>query len=271
MSVAWIRAMVAALDGGAHELAPLVLTVTGFEGDGSPAEVPAVRGLVDQELARIAAAEEEKKRKEKVAKGRSSVKPAKPLTCHTVANTIFPASLWTPDGPRERLYERFRKIYSTLHRQKGNQRGTYFHRLVDYPDAPEGGNQLECIIKMFRGGVGRRSAFQAAITWPKTDMVASRLLGFPCLQQIAFTPNRKQGTLAVTGFYGMQYMVERAYGNYLGLARLGNFMAAGMGLQLERMTCIAAVGKIESEVGAGQARKLVRNATEAARLAGVMP
>ncbi|MET0399163.1 MAG: thymidylate synthase [Longimicrobiaceae bacterium] len=269
LSVAWIRAMDAALDGGAHELAPLVLTVTGFGDDGSPEEVPAVRGLVDQELARVWAAEEEKKkRREMAAKGKSRAKPTKPLTCHTVANTIFPASLWNPDLPREKLYERFQKIYPALKRQKGNQRGTYFHRLVKYPDAPEGGNQLECIIKMFRDGLERRSAFQAPITYPKKDMVASPLLGFPCLQQVAFTPNRKQGTLAVTGFYGKQYMLERAYGNYLGLARLGHFMAVGMGLQLERMTCIAAVGEIE--VGAGHARELVRNAKEAARLAGVM-
>jgi hypothetical protein len=271
LSVAWIRAMDAALDGGAHELAPLVLTVSGFRDDGSPEEVLPVRGLIDQELARVWAAEEEKKKRKEIAKGKSSAKPTKPLTCQTVANTIFPASLWNRDLPRERLYERFRKIYPALKREKGNQRGTYFHRLVGYPDAPEGGNQLESIIKMFRGGLGRRSAFQAAITYPKKDMVASPLLGFPCLQQVAFTPNRKQGTLAVTGFYGMQYMVERAYGNYLGLARLGHFMAVGMGLQLERMTCIAAIGEIEGEVGAGHARELVRNAKEAARLAGVMP
>jgi len=268
LSVAWIRAMDAALDGGAHELAPLVLTVTGFEDDGSPEEVPGVRTLIDQELARVCAAEEEKKkRKGAAAKGN----PAKPLTCHTVANTIFPASLWNPDLPRKKLYERFRKIYPALKRQKGNQRGTYFHRLVDYPDAPEGGNQLEWIIKTFLGGLGRRSAFQAPIAYPKKDMVSTPLLGFPCLQQVAFTPNRKQRTLAVTGFYGMQYMVERAYGNYLGLARLGHFMAVEMGLRLERMTCIAAIGEIEGEVGAGHARELVRNAKDAVRLVGVIP
>jgi hypothetical protein len=65
-------------------------------------------------------------------------------------------------------------------------------------------------------------------------------------------------------------MIKRAYGNYLGLARLGHFMAVEMGLRLERMTCIAAVGMRESDVGAGRARNLVRNATDAARMAGVI-
>ena len=35
----------------------------------------------------------------------------------------------------------------------------------------------------------------------------------------------------MTGFYATQYVVERAYGNYLGLCRLGEFMAHEMGLK----------------------------------------
>ena len=44
--------------------------------------------------------------------------------------------------------------------------------------------------------------------------------------------------LAVTGFYPTQYMFERAYGNYLGLCRLGNFMAHEMELRLSQVVCI---------------------------------
>jgi hypothetical protein len=43
----------------------------------------------------------------------------------------------------------------------------------------------------------------------------------------------------------MQYLFERAYGNYLGLARLGEFMAHEMGLRLERVVCFSAVAKLE--------------------------
>ena len=43
----------------------------------------------------------------------------------------------------------------------------------------------------------------------------------------------------VTGLYATQYMFERAYGNYLGLCRLGHFMAQEMGKQLTQVTCVA--------------------------------
>ena len=40
-------------------------------------------------------------------------------------------------------------------------------------------------------------------------------------------------------------MVERAYGNYLGLCRLGRFMAHEMGLKFDQMTCIATPVKLD--------------------------
>ena len=58
-------------------------------------------------------------------------------------------------------------------------------------------------------------------------------------------PIGKNG-LGITGYYGRQYILERAYGNYLGLARLGSFMTYEMGLQLVRITCIAGVASLGS-------------------------
>ncbi len=53
------------------------------------------------------------------------------------------------------------------------------------------------------------------------------------------------GGLSVTGFYATKYVVERAYGNYLGLCRLGKFMAQEMGLRFDQMVCIATPVKLE--------------------------
>jgi len=107
-----------------------------------------------------------------------------------------------------------------------------------------GKNQLDHIAKTFNSGNHRRSALQAAVLYPLTDLNNSRQQGFPCLQQIALAHNRERATLTVTGFYAMQYLFERAYGNYLGLQRLGEFMGHEMGLRLERVVCIAAVAKL---------------------------
>jgi hypothetical protein len=44
----------------------------------------------------------------------------------------------------------------------------------------------------------------------------------------------------VTAFYATQHIFHKAYGNYLGLAELGAFVARETALQLIRVTCVAA-------------------------------
>ena len=56
--------------------------------------------------------------------------------------------------------------------------------------------------------------------------------------QLAFDP-QSNGGLNITGVYVTQYVIDRAYGNVLGLIRLGNFMAHEMGLTLTRVNCVA--------------------------------
>lgn len=43
--------------------------------------------------------------------------------------------------------------------------------------------------------------------------------------------------LAVNAYYPTQYIMDRAYGNYLGLCHLGRFMAKDMGLTMVRLNC----------------------------------
>ena len=62
--------------------------------------------------------------------------------------------------------------------------------------------------------------------------------GSPASSRLPSPPVGERG-LAVTGFYAKQHMYERAYGNYLGLCRLGHFMAHEMGLTLSKVVCIA--------------------------------
>ncbi|MEB5016537.1 hypothetical protein RXP78_29840, partial [Pseudomonas aeruginosa] len=70
--------------------------------------------------------------------------------------------------------------------------------------------------------------------------------GFPCLQHVTFAP-AKDG-LNVNAFYATQYMVERAYGNYLGLCRLGQFVAHELKLPLKRFTCFTGLALREGKV-----------------------
>jgi hypothetical protein len=47
--------------------------------------------------------------------------------------------------------------------------------------------------------------------------------------------------LNVNAFYATQYAFERAYGNYLGLCRLGRFVAHELKLELARVTCYTGI------------------------------
>ena len=221
LSVAWAKVFLRVLK--ENEVAPVVVVVRDIAETG-PAEIPEVRDALDELL---------------VADG-------KRLSCNTVANTIFP-SIWNPLANRQELYDRYNRILPKLRRDQRNKYGLYFQRLTSYgadSDGKGGVNQLEHIIHTWHKGNHRRTALQAGLFDPYKDHTHQPVRGFPCLQQVSFAPCG-EGGLSITGYYATQYVVERAYGNYLGLCRLGRFMAHEMGLRFDRMTCIATPVKLD--------------------------
>ena len=224
LSRAWARLLLQVLDGSGTEVAPLILSVSGFARSGQATEDPAVRRALDKLLMR---------------KGRFVVE--------NVAFTIFPQRLWEMSrGDRTRLFALYRKTFPRWQamNRKANGRGLYFERLIMYGRGPCDGNQLEWILSQYlsRKGV-RRSMLQATTFDPDRDHVASAQLGFPCLQQVSFEPTA--AGLVTNAFYATQQIFDKAYGNYLGLARLGAFMAREMGLPLARMNVMVGVAKLE--------------------------
>jgi hypothetical protein len=162
-----------------------------------------------------------------------------------VANTIFPASLWRPDQSRAVLFERYLRLWPRIRKVRQNRRGTYFQRMISYPELSESAfNQLEFVISAYSNGTRRRSALQCGILAPNIDLNATPFQGFPCMQQVAFIPEGRNG-LRISALYPMHYLWARAYGNYLGLINLGRFMAFEMGLELTALTCIALVAKVD--------------------------
>lgn len=164
----------------------------------------------------------------------------------TIASTIFPKSLSI--GNPKNVYDRFNEIWPCV--KKYNKNGHYFRRLIAYGEKDgKPVNQLQHIIDAYNGKsdrkpIHKRSALIASIFDPTKDHTFQRRRGFPCLQQVCFVPNRKEKKLNLNAMYAMQYLDDRAYGNYLGLQNLGNFMAGEMGLNLNRINCIASVLKV---------------------------
>lgn len=219
---AWTSAMNELMRPGVERLVRLTVSISIDES--SPANSPAVQRVIDEELEK---------------RGLYST--------NTTANTIFPASLWNRNAPREQLFERYKRIVSILRKwDGGNRYGTYFDRMIGYGTVDETDttlNQLEKVLAIFQRGVRRRSALQVAIYDPTYDLTAQTRRGFPCMQYVTFDPTGE--ALSVTATYTTQYIFDRGYGNYLGILRLGEFMASEMGLTLREVNVItmrAAIG-----------------------------
>ena len=224
LSTAWSEAMLHTIDHAGPEISPLILSISGFDKEGVAEEVPGVRRELDKLLAK---------------KGHRNVED--------VAFTIFPQRLWqVAGGDRSALFRYYNDAYPRYRAMnpRANRRGLYFERMTAYGRGPCEGNQLEWMLSQFDGRDGvRRSMFQCSIFDPERDHIADAQLQFPCLQHVSFEPT-KSG-LVVNAFYATQQLFIKAYGNYLGLAQLGAFIAHEMKTPLLRLNVVVGVAKFE--------------------------
>ena len=201
----------------------------------------------------------------------------------TVANTMFPSAFYRRDraDARERLYELHAKAQRMQLRMRDPE--NYFNRLVAYP-GPDGTtfNQLEFIVdrliaqrKPRKRGGPMSSAYEVGLTVPgggdlrvQAPGQDRKIMSFPCLSQISFTLDGD--CLNLAALYRNQYFVTRAYGNYLGLARIGDFIAYEAGLRLGEVVCLATHADAQFDgLGKGRVEQLARTLcarTEPARV-----
>jgi hypothetical protein len=232
VSEAWTLALerVVAEPGG--RLVHLVSTVAD-----PGAEIPAVRGVLDLAL-----------------------EAADKQAVDTVAGTIFPSSLytdpeygWMPgiavdkeaelDAAADALYANYLDMLPLLLTASGNNRGTYFGRMVSWPGKAAGGpNQLADRITALRSehrasrqrnntldvdvAADSQAMLRGVQVYAATD---KRRRGFPCLTHIDLTLH--DGRLHCMAVYRHQYLVEKAYGNMLGLSALVQFLCQQSGYE----------------------------------------
>jgi hypothetical protein len=224
LSIAWAKAVLHVIDHTGTEISPLILSVTGFDDDGVPQETATIRSALDSLL---------------LMKGKRDI--------NDVAFTIFPQRLWQmAQGNRARLFKYYLDAFPRYQAMnpRENRRGLYFERMIRYGRGPCDGNQLEWILGQFDGRQGvRRSMFQASVFDPERDHVPDAQLQFPCMQHVSFEPT--SDGLVINAFYATQQLFVKAYGNYLGIAQLGAFIASEMRTKLIRMNVIIGVAKFE--------------------------
>ena len=201
----------------------------------------------------------------------------------TVANTIFPQSLYRP-GLRENARAHLYGLTHDARRvsRRRNRSDTYFGRLVAWPGDEGQFNQLERAITRLSSEHerGRRNgnAYELGLVHARDEFLAgsmamygpgldNRIIGFPCLSHISLSLSR--GTVHMTALYRNHELVRRAYGNYLGLARLLAFIARESGWEMGEIMCISSHATAEIGGGTGFGRNaLVALAKESREAAG---
>jgi hypothetical protein len=188
-----------------------------------------------------------------------------------VASTVFPSSSYADPGlhyqpgmPVEQLavldsaaddlYNRYRTMLPWLQTFSGNERGTYFGRLVSWPGKDGNGyNQLETRVRQLRGrrGLGWSSANAADMTtddpidaeWNaglrEYDAREERQIGFPCLVHLDISV--VQNRLSLLAVYRNWHLITKAFGNLIGLARLHHFLVQQTGYDLGELMVHATV------------------------------
>lgn len=175
----------------------------------------------------------------------------------TVAETIFPSSLypdpgfdWMPDIDQpgeleldrsaETLFASYIDMLPLLVSASGNNRGTYFGRMVSWPGKAAGGpNQLAdrigALRSEHRAGHQRNNTLDVDVAADAEELrgvqiyaaTDRRRRGFPCLTHVDLTLH--DGRLHCLAVYRHQFFVEKAYGNMLGLSAMLKFLCQQTG------------------------------------------
>ena len=107
LSNAWAQAFLRVTGRGVKEITPLVVTVANINSD-SIVERQEIREALDTQILELKS------------------KHPKLQQCNTVANTIFPYSMWNPcdEDAAAKLFARFNKAWPRIKRCSQNRRGS---------------------------------------------------------------------------------------------------------------------------------------------------
>ncbi len=181
----------------------------------------------------------------------------------TVANTIFPQSLYVAHGSPA-FYGEYLKEFDRLSVTK--RWGRYFERMTRHTDA-DGvtynplSDLIEKMKRQERRGVNYTSAYELAVYDPLRDRKS--LYGGQCLSFLSFKRHPERG-LMLTVMYRNHTYITRCLGNLIGLGRLQAFIAKEVGTDLGSLTVISTHAKLDTGKGWGirDARALVVRARD---------
>lgn len=173
-----------------------------------------------------------------------SERAKKPI--ETVANTIFPATLYMTHGAPA-FFDVFTQRVLPKVRKNDKWSGYYFERMIDHPvSCGEPPNQLWGIVERMRDdNVTALNKYELALFDPVRD-VNNSPYGGQCLSFLSFkvVPGKSR-RLLLTAQYRNHYYVEKLLGNLIGLGRLMNFVAQEAHLEVGSLTIVSTRAMID--------------------------
>lgn len=170
---------------------------------------------------------------------------AKPV--QTVANTIFPASLYRRHGApdffqvfHETVLPRVRNV------QKGERwSGYYFERMTHWPNAPMDNPLWDVVQRLRDPKVRAKNKFEISVFDPARDVDRSPY-GGQCLSHLSFKLlSGAPDALALTAVYRNHYYIEKLLGNLIGLGQLMGFVAAEAELAIGPLVVLSSHATID--------------------------
>ena len=165
----------------------------------------------------------------------------------TVINTIFPASLYAKHGGNG-LFARYNEVREELRTHPETKWGTYFMRMTGVTKHKgKRMNLLEHLIHKLRREVknrgSKRAIYELNLLDPAMDIPIydsyndkNYTMGGPCLSHLSFKL-KQDHSLLLTAVYRSHYYIQRALGNFYGLAMLQNFVATEAGIKANALIC----------------------------------
>lgn len=169
-----------------------------------------------------------------------------------VAYTIFPFKLYRPGVTRERLHKGYWRYFKVTRHMEHSGWGTYFERMIKYP-CPTGTGSIDQLGNIIDNINNRTTNYGAAhvIIIPQPHRDINKKMGAPCLNYLTVQvekPDRAdRKTISLLAVYRNHDFRGRAYGNYLGLCRLLQYIAAETNSNVGKITCISSRGNVPND------------------------
>lgn len=184
----------------------------------------------------------------------------------TVAETIFPATEYKRQG-LEGVYNYADTVHPFIKPLRANRQNTYAYRLVRRGTGPNPLNPLKILLEKMRVQLNSKFTLFAAyeldlcletseLKFYDVEIDRKNTIGGQCLSHVSLKlgPDKK---LYMTAMYRSQYFVQKALGNYKGLANLQACIARELGIAVGPLVVHATMARLEDIGGSGKVNTLL--------------